>query len=146
MPSSPAETVGGGGGARNVQRVGGEGRRRARNTRAIEPVTSVGAGKAPAKESAQLAELQRQGRGGLRTAALKFLDLAYHDKAGANKSTPVRWWRKFCQYGVGEGALRVLDVTAPLQTKLGEELLIMEYACWLVQVRGGRCGSSQCVR
>ena len=69
-------------------------------------------------------------------AALEFVDLAYHDKAGAANTAAVKFWAKFNKFGLGAEAARVLDVTAPLQSKLEEELIVMEYACWLVKVRG----------
>lgn len=47
----------------------------------------------------------------------------------------MRWWGKFCECGVGGGALRVLDASAPLQERLEEELIVMEFAFWLVSVR-----------
>ena len=80
--------------------------------------------------------MRRGGTGELRALALSFVDLAYHDKAGASKTAAVRWWGKFCEWAMGEGPLRVIESTAPLRTKLGEELVVMEYACWLVKVRG----------
>ena len=91
--------------------------------------------RAPGK-AAQLAALEKEGRGGLRQAALGYVELAYHDKKGADSAPAVRWWKEFCARGVRGEPGRVLDVSAPLQAKLDEELVIMDYACWLVQVRG----------
>ena len=111
--------------------------------RAQAPVARI---EAPAEElmvalrapgrAAQLAALEREGRGGLRQAALGYVELAYHDKKGADSAPAVRWWKEFCARGVKGSPGRVLDVSAPLQAKLDEELVIMDYACWLVQVRG----------
>ena len=100
------------------------------------PCPSVGGRAAAKKEGEQLEQLRRDGRGELRAMALSFVDLAYHDKAGASKTAAVRWWSKFCKAALGEGPLRLLENTAPLRTKLGEELVVMEFACWLVKVRG----------
>ena len=72
----------------------------------------------------------------MRASALGYMDLAYHDRAGASSTAAVRWWGKFCQWGLGEGALRVVDSVAPLGEKLREELVVMEFACWLVTERG----------
>ena len=59
-----------------------------------------------------------------------------YKRQGGDSATAVKWWRGFLLNAMGESEPgRVLDVHAPLQAKLDEELLIMEYATWLVQVR-----------
>ena len=75
-------------------------------------------------------------RGGLRQTAAKYVLKSYNDGRGGASTTAVKWWRKFNESGLGSGPGRVLDVLAPLQEKLDEELILMEYACWLVKVRG----------
>ena len=75
-------------------------------------------------------------RPGLRQTAAAYVYKAYGDGKGGASTTAVNWWRKFIASGLGGGPGRVLDVCAPLQEKLDEELLLMEYACWLVTVRG----------
>ena len=40
-------------------------------------------------------------------AALEFVDLAYHDKAGAANTAAVKFWAKFNKFGLGaEGRRR----------------------------------------
>ena len=75
------------------------------------------------------------GRAELRARAERYVDLAYNDGKGGDNATGVRWWYKFCAFGLETEPGRVLDVSAPLQAKLDEELILMEFACWLVQVR-----------
>ena len=99
------------------------------------PTGSIAALQVDGKK-AQLAALEREGRDGLRGVALSYIDSAYHDGKGGDSATAVKWWRGFLLNAMGESEPgRVLDVHAPLQAKLDEELLIMEYATWLVQVR-----------
>ena len=75
------------------------------------------------------------GRTQLRAAAASYVDLAYNDGRGGDSATAVRWWCKFCAFGLESAPGRVLDVAAPLQAKLDEEVILMEFACWLLRAR-----------
>ena len=63
----------------------------------------------------------------------KYIDLSYHDKKGGDSSTAVRRWRMFCAEAAADGSwVRALEASATRDEKLGEEYLVMRFACWLV--------------
>ena len=64
----------------------------------------------------------------------KYIDLSYHDKKGGDSSTAVRRWRMFCVDAAADGSwVRALvEASATKDEKLGEEYLVMRFACWLV--------------
>ena len=67
----------------------------------------------------------------------RFIDLSYHDGKGGDKSTAVRHWRNFCSEAADDGSfVRALETTATRKERLGEEYLVMRFACWLVVERG----------
>jgi hypothetical protein len=84
----------------------------------------------------QLAKLQGGGEHVLDGHICSYIDHAYHDGVGGDNQTGVRWWIRFCVYGLGVQVCRVLSESAPLAEKLREELLVMRFACWLVEERG----------
>jgi hypothetical protein len=84
----------------------------------------------------QLGRLHGGGHHALDESICSYIDHAYHDGMGGDTQTGVRWWIRFCVYGMGVRAARVLDERAPLAEKLTEELLVMRFACWLVEERG----------
>ena len=84
----------------------------------------------------QLERLRGAGSHALDKKICEYVDLAYHDGAGGDNQTGVRWWIRFCVYGLGVSVQRVLPEDAPLAEKLEEELLVMRFACWLVEERG----------
>ena len=91
---------------------------------------------AGSKEGEQLARLHGGGAHRLDKKICEYVDAAYHDGVGGDNQTGVRWWIKFCVYGMGVQCMRVLGDSAPLAKKLEEELLVMRFACWLVEERG----------
>lgn len=84
----------------------------------------------------QLAKLQGGGVHALDARICSYIDHAYHDGKGGDSQPGVRWWIKFCIYGLGVSVARVVSEDAPLAEKLEEELLVMRFACWLVEERG----------
>lgn len=97
------------------------------------PVACRGAG---SQVEGQLARLRGGGHHALDPRICSYIDHAYHDGMGGDNQTGVRWWIRFCVYGVGTSVARVLGEHAPLSEKLAEELLVMRFACWLVEERG----------
>ena len=69
-------------------------------------------------------------------AICEYIDSSYHDGEGGDSATGVRWWILFNVRGLGEPARRVLGPDASLDAKLKEELVVLRFACWLVEVRG----------
>ena len=84
----------------------------------------------------QLAKLRGGGAHSLDAKICNYVDHAYHDGKGGDAQPGVRWWIKFCVYGMGINVARVVSENAPLAEKLEEELLVMRFACWLVEERG----------
>jgi hypothetical protein len=85
---------------------------------------------------AQLGKLQGGGVHALDANICSYIDHAYHDGMGGDNQTGVRWWIRFCVYGLGVQCRRVISEHAELADKLAEELLVMRFACWLVEERG----------
>mmetsp|Transcript_23113 Transcript_23113/g.54997 ORF Transcript_23113/g.54997 Transcript_23113/m.54997 type:complete len:177 (+) Transcript_23113:2582-3112(+) len=69
-------------------------------------------------------------------AICEYIDASYHDGVGGDSATGVRWWILFICRGLGEDARRVLGPDASLDAKLREELVVLRFVCWLVEVRG----------
>ena len=89
-----------------------------------------------ARTGVKAEQLSRAGSAALDAKLREYIDAAYHDGMGGDTAQGVRWWIRFCRWGLGVSPVRVLDVTAPLELKLQEELLAMRFACWLVEERG----------
>jgi len=84
----------------------------------------------------QVARLQGGRVAEFDAAICRYIDASYHDGLGGDSSTGVRWWILFNVRGLGEQAKRVLGPEASLNDKLREELVVLRFACWLVEVRG----------
>ena len=69
-------------------------------------------------------------------AICEYIDASYHDGLGGDSATGVKWWILFNCSGLGEDARRVLGPEASLDSKLREELVVLRFVCWLVEVRG----------
>ena len=65
----------------------------------------------------------------------KLLDAAVADMAGGAKATGVRWWLRFCCFGVGIRPVQHLESDATSWEKLQAETTLMDFVTWLVTCR-----------
>ena len=86
--------------------------------------------------ASQVARLQGGRVAEFDKAICEYIDASYHDGLGGDSATGVRWWIFYNCRGLGEDARRVLGPDASLDAKLREELVVLRFACWLVEVRG----------
>lgn len=63
------------------------------------------------------------------------LKQGYGDGQGACSHPAVRWWVSFCSR-LKLAAIRILDPNSPLAERLGEEVIAMRFAWWLVDQVG----------
>ena len=65
----------------------------------------------------------------------KALDMASARGDRGKSLTGTKRWREYCE-SIGESPDRPIDDNCPLWVRLEEETLIMDFVCWLVEVKG----------